>query len=465
MKKAAQILITLFTALTAYGQDISGQWNGVMDVQGVKLRVGFNITKTETGYVSTMDSPDQGRMGIPLPSTSFKNFTLKIEYAEANIQYEGHLNKENVFEGKFSQGGQNFPLNLSRAKAKLKPVRPQEPKAPFPYYTEDVTFENTKDKIVLAGTLTLPKKDGNFPALVLITGSGPQNRDEEIFGHKPFLLLADYLTRSGIAVLRFDDRGVAASKGNYETATTLDFSYDVESAVNYLKTRKEINKKKLGLIGHSEGGQIAPMIAARSADIDFIVMLAGPGLPGDQLLLLQGEFIGRSSGLNEASVRINQTISAGAYEIVKRSTTTDALKTELTNYLNQAFSGQEGAEKPPASELAKVVTTQVNQLASPWLLYFIKLDPSVALGKVKCPVLALGGSNDLQVPAKANLATIKLALEKGGNKNVTTIEFPGLNHLFQESKTGLKEEYGKIEQTMSPLVLEAVSKWIKKQVD
>ena len=277
------------------------------------MRVVFNIVKTDKGYSSTMDSPDQGAKGIPVTFTNFENSVLKIEISNAKIEYTGTLDKENNFIGNFKQGGQSFPMNLSKEKVeKEKFVRPQEPTKPYPYYSEDVIFENKKDKITLAGTLTLPTKEGNYPVVVLITGSGPQNRDEELLGHKPFLVLADYLTKNGIAVLRFDDRGIGESQGDFKTATSLDFASDVESAVNYLQTRKEINKKKIGLIGHSEGGIIAPMVAAKSKDIDFIVLLAGTGIPGGELMLLQKELIERASGANEADIQKGQMTNKGS---------------------------------------------------------------------------------------------------------------------------------------------------------
>jgi len=256
-----------------------------------------------------MNSPDQGAKEIPITSTNFENSVIKFDLSDRKIEYTGTLNKDNKFIGTFNQGVHALPMELSRREIeKEKLIRPQEPVEPYSYYTEEVQFENKKDNITLAGTLTLPKKEGNYPVVVLISGSGPQNRDKELLGHKPFLVLADHLTKNGIGVLRFDDRGVAASKGDFKTATSLDFASDVESAVKYLQTRKGINQKKIGLIGHSEGGIIAPMVAAKSKGISFIVLLAGPGISLNELLLLQEEVIGRSSGTSEYD-KIEQTFS------------------------------------------------------------------------------------------------------------------------------------------------------------
>ncbi|WP_431242668.1 alpha/beta hydrolase family protein [Flavobacterium sp. P21] len=236
------------------GQEIEGQWNGLLKVPGTQLIVVFNVNKTETGYSATMDSPDQKAMGIPMEKASFENSVLKLEMPKALISYEGTLNKDNTIIGKFTQGGQSLELNLSKELLQKQVYgRPQEPQKPYSYYTEDVKFENKTDKVVLAGTLSLPKKEGNFPAVILISGSGGQNRDGETLGHKPYLVLADFLTKNGFAVLRFDDRGVAQSSGDISKATTADFARDVQAGVDYLQTRKEINKKKIGLIGHSEG--------------------------------------------------------------------------------------------------------------------------------------------------------------------------------------------------------------------
>jgi len=465
MRKSVLVLFVTLTSLSIYAQDISGKWNGILKVQGVQLRLIFNIIQTENGYSSTMDSPDQGAKGIPVTTTSYENSILKLEISSAGIQYEGTLDKENVFIGTFKQAGQSFPLNLAKEKVeKEKVIRPQEPTKPYPYYSEDVKFENIKDKIVLAGTLTLPEKNGKFPAVILISGSGPQNRDEELLGHKPFLVLADYLTKNGIAVLRFDDRGTAESTGNFKTATSLDFARDVEFAVKYLQTRKEINKNQIGLIGHSEGGIIAPMVAAKSKDINFIVLLAGTGIRGDQLLLLQQELIGKASGISDTDLQKAKVINKGAFDIVLKSNDTDSLKMELTSYIKQAIKDNPESEKPAGMSEDDYVKLQVNQLTSSWMKYFIKYNPSPTLEKVKCPVLAINGEKDLQVPAKVNLDAIKKALEKGGNKNVTTKELPNLNHLFQECKIGLPSEYATIEQTFSPIALEEISSWILKQV-
>ena len=464
MKNLTLVILTSLFSLTIYGQDITGQWNGALKIQGTQMRLVFNISQTENSLSSTMDSPDQGAKGIPTTTTSFENSILKITIANAKIEYEGTLGQDNIIVGTFKQGGQSFPMNLSKEKIdKEKLVRPQEPIKPFPYYSEDITFENKKVGINLAGTLTLPNKEGVFPVVILISGSGPQNRDEELLGHKPFLVLSDFLTKNGIAVLRYDDRGIAMSKGDFKTATSADFATDVESAIAYLKTRKEINKNKIGLIGHSEGGLIAPMVASKSKEVAFIILLAGTGIQGDSLLLLQKKLIEEASGINKEDIQKGQSSNRKVFDIVNKSISLEQLNSDLTIYFKQILKDNPNTQKPAEMSDDDFVKLQVKQIASPWMQYFIKYNPAAALEKVKCPVLAINGEKDLQVPPKENLEAIKKALTKGGNKRVATKELPNLNHLFQECNTGSPDEYATIEQTFSPIALTEILKWLQTQ--
>jgi uncharacterized protein len=463
MKNVIALLFTLLILSKTHAQDIAGKWNGILDVQGTQLRLVFNITKTASGISATMDSPDQGAKDIPVTAASFDNSVLKIAIPKMQLEYEGKLDADNAISGNFKQRGMSLPLNLSKNKVEKAAIkRPQEPTKPYPYYAKDVVFENKLAQITLAGTLTLPKKEGKYPVVVLITGSGPQNRDEELLGHKPFLVLADHLAKNGIGVLRFDDRGTAASTGNFGTATTADFATDVEAAVNYLLTRKEVDTKKIGLIGHSEGGIIAPMVAAKSKDVNFIVLLAGTGIAGDELLLLQRRLIGKAAGETDAASEKAISINKGCYEIVVKSKDSTTLKSELTTYWQRVIKENTGINNDMPEE--NFIKIQVNTLTNPWMQYLLKYNPAPILANVKCPVLALNGEKDLQIPAKINLEAIKRGLEKGKNKNVTTKELPNLNHLFQECTTGSPSEYGKIEQTFAPIALNEISSWLLKQV-
>ena len=460
MTRVALTIWIMMISLTVIGQDITGQWNGILEVQKTRLRLVFNISKTDSGYSSTMDSPDQGAKGIPVTAVDYKNSILKLSVSNAGIEYEGTLGKDGSFTGTFKQGGLSLPLRLSKeAFEKEKLTRPQEPFTPYPYYSEDVTFENRKAGITLAGTLTLPKKEGVFPVVVLISGSGPHNRNEELLGHKPFLVLSDYLTRKGFAVLRYDDRGTASSGGDFKTATTPDFATDAEAAVAYLKRRKEIDKKKIGLIGHSEGGIIAPIVASHSKDIAFIVLLAGPGVRGDRLLLMQQAAIARASGVSDADIQKSQTMNKGAFDIVTASVNPQQLKADMTAYVTKISAND--PDKPSGMSNNDYVSLQVDRILNPWMTYFLAYNPAPELEKVTCPVLALNGDKDVQVPSKENLAAIKKSYSKSGNKNVTVTELPNLNHLFQECTTGLPKEYAAIEQTFSPEALKVIYQWLE----
>ncbi|MGE0088651.1 MAG: alpha/beta hydrolase family protein [Bacteroidales bacterium] len=465
VNKILLIVLFIVSSTMVFGQNIEGQWNGMLDIQGMKLRLVFNITKTETGLSATMDSPDQGAKGIPVTSVSFENNKLKITIASAAIEYTAELIDSTIFKGTFNQGGYSFPLDMAQ-KIIEKPVvvKVQDPKKPYPYYEENIRFENKNEHFFLAGTLTLPAKEGSFPAVVLISGSGPQDRNEEIFGHKPFLIIADFLTRNGIAVLRFDDRGTAKSEGDLKNATSMNFADDVEFALEYLKSRKEINSKQIGLIGHSEGGIIAPIVAARSKDVSFIILLAGTGIPGNELLLLQQELISKAMGISEEEISKNRKINKGAFDIVLNSTDNEKLASELTEYIKEVSKNNPDSEKPAGLTEDEYIKMQVDQLTSPWMIYFIKYNPYLILKDVKCPVLALNGEKDLQVPPKENLQAIKKGLFEGGNKNVVAKELPGLNHLFQECITGAPSEYAQIEQTFSPVALDEMLNWIKNQL-
>lgn len=460
MKKLLSILL-LLTAITSFSQDITGQWFGAIDVQGTKLNLVFNINKTGDNYTATMDSPEQKVQGIPINTVSFQNPNVKMGIEMAGIEYNGTLNASNEIQGTFSQGGATFPLNLSKTKSVKK--RPQEP-TEFNYYIENVTFQNKKDNISLGGTLTLPSKEGKFPVVVLISGSGAQNRDSELLGHKSFLLIADYLTKKGIGVLRYDDRGVGESKGDRNTATTKDFATDVVAAVEYLKTRKEINTKKIGLIGHSEGGIIAPMVAASSKDISYIVLLAGTGIPGDELLMQQTYLVGKAAGMSEQELKEAAVANEKIYSIIKTEKNLDVAKKQLAAIIQSSFDELPADQKPTQDDIDTIIEQQLTMVASPWFQYFVSYDPSLILKDVKCPVLVLNGEKDVQVPSKVNTQAIKNALEKGGNKKVTVVEFPNMNHLFQECITCSIDEYEKIEQTFSPIALKQISDWIAIQV-
>ncbi|MHA4739628.1 alpha/beta hydrolase family protein [Dyadobacter sp. MSC1_007] len=355
-------------------------------------------------------------------------------------------------------------LHSCRTNDSANVERSQESKPPYPYYSEEIEFINSKAGVHLAGTLTRPSRYGSYPAVVLITGSGPQDRNEEVNkGHKPFLVIADHLTRKGIAVLRFDDRGTYKSSGDFQQATSLDFVNDVESAVSYLKTRKDIDTTKIGLVGHSEGATIASIVASRGGNTAFIVLLAGPGLRGDTLMLMQGEMMRKSAGMSKENIQKTLQQGPGLYNIVRKSQDARTLKEELTKYISGLDISK--GEIPPNVTREQFIAQQVDVISSPWWQFFLKHDPATTFQKVSCPVLALNGGKDWQVTADENLAVIGSSLKKGGNQNVTIKELANLNHFFQECETGSPNEYTMIGQTFSPTALSEISDWISKQVD
>ena len=343
--------------------------------------------------------------------------------------------------------------------------RPQEPPKPYPYYTEEITFQNSQASITLAGTLTLPSAEGNYPTVILISGSGAQNRDEETSGHKPFLIIADHLTKHGLAVLRYDDRGVGQSTGDFKAATIADFASDVASAIKYLKTRKEVNSDKIGLIGHSEGGMVAPMVASNAKGVSFMVLLAGPGIELMKVLIMQQELIAKADGVSESDIKkYILPPHQEAYQMIATSTNQDTLKIKLTNLVEQTYDNFPAHLVPSEGTKEQVVSIQVDKWSSEWFGDLLRYDPAPILEKITCPVLALNGEKDLQVTPKENLSGIDNALKKGGNIDVTVKELPNLNHLFQNCETGSPAEYGKIEETFSPIALKEISDWVLEQV-
>ncbi len=449
------IIIVLFIFLKPLSaQNLEGKWLGLLKIQGMELDLYFNISKKENNYSATLDVPKQGAKAIPVTAVELKDSILNISVGAIGMTYFGILKNDSLVTGEFKQMGTLLPLDLKRVDSEsMKLVRPQTPQPPFPYREEKISFKNIKDNITLSGTLTLPTNTSNFPTVILISGSGPQNRNAEIFGHQSFWVIADYLTRQGIGVLRYDDRGTAESEGDFSTATSFDFAEDVRAAVTYLKNRKDIATHKIGLIGHSEGGMIAPIVASEPNIIDFMVLLAGPGLPGKELMLLQKATIERARELPAPLIERGQMVMGGAYDRIIQTKPSDlSLKDSLIAYFRTNYNNL-----LPEDQLHNLV----QQISNPWMMNFIKYDPAPMLQQVQVPVLALNGGKDLQVSAKENLTAIELALTKGGNASFITKEFPHLNHLFQSCETGLVSEYGLLEETFSEEVLGEISKWIK----
>ncbi|MFV0522874.1 MAG: alpha/beta hydrolase family protein [Mangrovibacterium sp.] len=447
------IIIVSINSIGANAQnDIKGDWSGILQTPFQKLRLNFNIQSSPIGFKSVMDSPDQGAMDILVNHTVFNGDTIRMSISDLRMSYVGVLQGDSIVNGEFKQSGMTFPLKLRKGYVKLN--RPQTPVPPFSYKVEEVKFHNKQAGIELVGTLTFPNNVKQAPAVVLISGSGLQDRDESIFGHKPFAVIADYLTNRGIAVLRFDDRSVGKSGGDATNATTVDFATDVTAAVNYLQHRKEINKKQIGLIGHSEGGLIAPMVAAQEKRIAFVILMAAPGVPGDKLLLEQQQLMGRAGGMSEKQLDAMRYNNEKIFDILKVTSSIEQAEDSVWGYI-------EASDLAHDTNFNRVAFgKQLDQLTTPWMMYFLNYDPAETLIKVKCPTLILNGLRDLQVSAKQNVPPIELSLKLGGNKAVTTHEYKNVNHLFQECRTGSIGEYSIIEQTISPEVLQDIQKWI-----
>ena len=433
-----------------------GVWQGALEGNGMRLRLQLHVSHDyRKQLVAALDSPDQGVSGLPAVKVSQKDASFHFEIPVVRGVYDGTLNAaRTAINGSWTQNDGEQKLNFQRSDRLLELIRPQTPLKPYPYKEEEITFANATAKISLAGTLTLPSGHGPFPAAILLSGSGPNDRDESLAGHRPFLVLADHLTRKGVAVLRFDKRGIGKSSGDYANATMENFAGDAEAALAYLKTRKEVDAKKIGLIGHSEGGMIAPSIAAHSGDVAWIVLLAGPGLSGEDTLLLQSELILKAAGLDDAHIATARDFNKQAYALVRQEKDPVALQSKLNDLVKASAMS---ASLPP-----EALESQVQLMATPWFHFYLDYDPLPALKKTVCPVLALNGEKDLQVAPKENLAKILKALQDSGNQDFQTIQLPGLNHLLQHAPAGLPNEYGEILETMALEALNAISDWVLK---
>ncbi|MFA7389057.1 MAG: alpha/beta fold hydrolase [Proteiniphilum sp.] len=460
MNKPAFITLLLLISSGIFAQEpIVGSWEGTLHIQNKALRIRFHIEASDSLYHSRMDSPDQGAFDLPTTRTSFRDNKLEIIASGLGLFYRGTLLQDTI-EGTLNQGGMPLPLNLYRF-VKTAPDRPQTPQEPFPYAAEELLIPAGDGDRVLGATLTLPAGKGPFPAVMLIAGSGPNDRDETVFGHKPFLVIADHLTRQGFAVLRYDKRGVGKSTGNFSTATIEDFANDARAVVNYLKQQEEIDPDRIGLLGHSEGGLVSAMLAAGNRDIAFAVLMAAPGTTGMEIVLDQNQISLTHQGVEPETIEELQKLNRETFGMLLEWKGTEEDRTALRDQLSRFWN------KLPLLVRMKVekeafLRSQFNAMTMPGYLSFLRADPSLYLKEVTCPLLALNGEKDTQVPAMKNIRAITSALEIAGNKNVETRIYPGLNHLFQECITGLTDEYAKSEQTLAPVMLNEVGEWLKE---
>ena len=452
IKRFLCLIFLLPVLLAGQVRDIAGSWEGTIETPGGKLRLRLHVTKAESGALTAkMDSVDQGALGIPVDLITVVDGVVKWAMARLGATYEGKLNAAgDVIEGTFTQGI-GLKLDLTRMTAAsiaaAVPARPQTPKPPFPYRVEEVSFPSKAAGVTMGGTLTIPEGAGPHPAVILISGSGAQDRDETIFNHKPFHVLADHLTRRGIAVLRYDDRGVGKSNGDRAEATSVDFSEDAEGGLDFLAKRKEIDAKRIGFVGHSEGGLIAPMIAVRRPETAFIVLMAGSGVDGEQILYEQGQALLKAQGAGAEALATQRAIQEKMFGILRAERDPEAAAVKLKEVLGGS----------PAAEQS------IKSASSMWFRYFLTYNPRPVMERVKCPVLALNGSLDAQVVAAQNLPAIEAALKSGGNKDFETVVLPGLNHLMQTAKTGGVAEYNQIEETIAPAALDKMASWLRQR--
>ena len=442
-------------------EGIDGRWEGTYQLNDASLRLIVNITTGDRGTVATLDSPDQMANGLALTNLAFENGQISFEYAPGEQKYVGTLDEASTsMTGPWTtsvvpEQAVTF-TKTSNEVSQVERNRPQTPAEPFPYAVEEVDFANASDDSVhLVGSLTLPEGEGPFPAAVLITGSGAQDRDETLLGHKPFAVIADHLTRNGIAVLRYDDRGVGASTGDYNAATSADLATDANAAARYLMTRDDIDPMSIGFVGHSEGGMIGPIAMMDNPYIAYLVMLAGPGTALDQLMLSQRRLIGSQVGMSEEQLDSAEPVMAAVFDAIGSSASQaeglEAARELLTPEAMVALGAP--ADTDPQIVLAQVGTR--------WFHYFLSYDPAPNLSRIRVPVLAINGSLDRQVPPVENLAEIAAATS--ANADVTTLELEGLNHLFQTAQTGAVGEYADIEETFAPSALAIVSDWIAER--
>ena len=451
MRRAA--LLLLLSAVSAAGQDFSltqlqGLWTGTLNEGILNLRVAIRFDKNGAGK---LDSLDQHVTGIPVTAVRVQGYRVTFRVDSVDGAFSGIVMDEgNRLDGEWYQGT-TLPFILARDGVMPKIKRPQTPRPPFPYTEQDVKFPSFARNVFLDATLTIPEGSGPFPGVVLITGSGPQDRDESNLGHKPFWVIADYLARRGVVVLRADDRGTGKSTGIFNGATTRDFADDTAGAVRFLRTREFVGR--IGLIGHSEGGLVAPMVASDPGlggkEVDFLVLMAAPGVPGDQIVIEQQILVSRAMGLPETLIERNREREQKILSVARSEADPVLAKAKM-----RAAVGDFGGN--PMS----LLNSRFEEATTPWFRFLIGYDPGPALRALKIPVLALNGALDVQVPPEQNLPAITWELEAGANKDYEVVKLAGLNHFFQTATTGAPSEYGEIEETIAPTVLNLIGEWI-----
>jgi pimeloyl-ACP methyl ester carboxylesterase len=461
-RQTAMSVLLFLIAATAYSQEtLDGKWEGKIVIMGTELEMAVNFKTDPDSIRGTIDIITQGAKDLPLIhiSHSAPKVYFELPAGQTLAVFDGSMNADSI-SGRFTQAGAEGTFVLRKATGK-----PEEVKKELPYREEEVTFTNGANSF--AGTLTIPFGEGKFPAIVMITGSGAQDRNETIVGFKIFGVIADHFTRNGIAVLRYDDRGIGGSKGKgVDSSTTEDFAYDVIEAVEYLKTRNDIDAGKIGLCGHSEGGIVAPLAASKYDGIDFIILIAGTGVPGKEILLEQSKLIMEANKTPKEDIESALNTQKKVYDALG----SDSAESKIYAIVKEQIADE--YDKLPKDSMKTIskdgyieknletAKVQLRSVLSPWFKFFVSYDPSRSLEKVKCPVLMLFGEKDLQVPPAQNKAPMEQALTLGGNTKFKTVVFPDANHLFQRAETGSPTEYAKLPKEFVPGFLETMSEWI-----
>lgn len=473
MKKISILFLSFILCVTGFSQATVSNWTGILNAGGQKIELRLHLVQNpDKTYSSNWDVPAQKAMGITSSKTQLENNQLSIEIKMIGASYTGKINAEgNAIEGSWGQSGMSFPLHmepLKEGQAATIIAKPQTPKPPFNYASEDIEYKGVQTQLNYGATLTYPKDNAKHSLVILITGSGRQDRDETIFDHKPFAVIADYLTKKGFAVLRVDDRGAGKSTGDFSKSTTADFALDVEEHIRYAKTLAMIDTTKIGLLGHSEGGLIAPMVAARNKSVAFIILMAGPGIEIAELMAVQNEMVLKSAGISQQAIDAYIPLYKQLMKtIIVMDKKEDAILTSKSIVKEWFDKTDKNLVKlttniSTEADIDKFATSMAETLSTNWWKFFAAYNPQPNLQKVKCPVLALNGSADIQVPAAVSIKGIETALKKGGNKHFVTKQFEGLNHLFQKCNKCTVQEYGELETTIEGEVLETIGNWLTK---
>jgi pimeloyl-ACP methyl ester carboxylesterase len=472
MKKYLFILSTLFACTQLTAQRITGNWLGLLPVNGQNIRLIFHIRSENGQYTSTFDSPDQYALGLPVNKTTIVGDSVLLDIPVARGGYSGKWDGANTIKGNLRQDAVLGSLTLERMPDSIQTPKskPQTPKPPFDYFIEEVAYENTTQQVHLAGSFTRPKGDLKFPVVLMITGSGPQDRDESMGQHKPFWVIADYLTRQGIAVLRVDDRGMGKSGGDFRKSSSADFATDVMAGIDYLKTRKDIDTNKIGLIGHSEGGTIAIYTAARRKDLAFMVSLAGPATTGAAINDFQAIVAMRDAGLpqplTDALLDLQRSLRTAAITAANDSLYRESIRSAYLEWKTKLdpATAQVLIRQDEQSAIAEALEKYMG-FRSSWWKFFVTYDPVPDITKISIPVLVLNGGKDAQVEPKANLSAWGDALKKSTSPHYKTVEIEGLNHLFQHCRNcSSVAEYMQLEESFDPATLQIIGDWLKSVV-